>query len=153
MHDAPMHELIGFDGAVECRAGTGAINLSLLGFERHGTTAKIRSPAEALFASATPTAAATAHGLGALARRLHEVRIFELAAAPGTRLILLSSRELQLELTVRSLQLHRDAGREFFRAVPPPRVPLGRRLGWTLLLLVLRLPGAERLLLRLRGNR
>jgi len=142
-----MRELIAFDGVVECRREAGAVNLLLRGHERRGAAA--RCPAQALFAGAS----SAGDGMGALARELHEVRIFELAAAPGTRLVLLSSREVQLELTVRSLQLHREVGREFFRAVPPPRVSLRRRLGWTLLLLVLRLPGAESLLTQLRGNR
>jgi hypothetical protein len=37
--------------------------------------------------------------------------------------------------------------------VPPPRVPLRLRLGWALLLLVLRIPGAGTLLGKLRGAR
>ena len=44
--------------------------------------------------------------------------------------------------------MHRDAARPFYGAVPPPRVPLRLRLGWALLLTVLRLPGVGRLLLR-----
>jgi hypothetical protein len=144
-----MRELIAFDGAVECRLESGAINLTLRGFERRGGAGAVRSPAEALFAGA----ATTPDCLDALPARLDAVHIFELAAAPGARRLLISAQKLQLELVCRSLQVHRDVGRVFFRAVPPPRVSLRRRLGWTLLLLVLRLPGAGRLLSRLRGTR
>ena len=73
-------------------------------------------------------------------------------ATSGARRFRLQSRELQLDLAARSLQLHRDVSRAFFGAVPPRRVPVGRRLGWTALLALLRIPGAERLLLRLRGR-
>jgi hypothetical protein len=144
-----MHELIAFDGAVECRLESGAINLTLQGYERRGGAGAARSPAEALFAGA----ASTPDCLEALPARLHAVRIFELAAAPGARRLLISAQTVQLELVCHSMQVHRDVGREFFRAVPPPRVSLRRRLGWTLLLLLLRLPGAGRLLSRLRGTR
>jgi hypothetical protein len=147
---SPRRLLIAFDGTVESRLEAGAINLTLRGFERHGGPAGFRSAAEALFASAATLAP---EGMGALPSRLREVRIFELAEAPGARRFLIRAQGLQLELACRSLQLHRDAGGAFFRALPPPRVPLNRRLGWTLLLLLLRLPGAERLLAQLRGIR
>jgi hypothetical protein len=55
------------------------------------------------------------------------------------------------ELQAGSVQLHREVAREFFRAVPPPRVPRSTRLGWALLLGLLRFPGAARLLAKLRS--
>ena len=146
---SPRRLLIAFDGTVECRLEAGAINLTLRGFERHGGPAGFRSAAEALFASAATLAP---EGMGALPPRLREVRIFELAEALGARRFLIRAQGLQLELACRSLQLHRDAGGSA-RKKAPPRVPLNRRLGWTLLLLLLRLPGAERLLAQLRGIR
>jgi hypothetical protein len=106
-------------------------------------------PAQALFAA---TDAAAIAGLPAT---LHEVRLVDLAAnAPdgAPRLIRLSAREMQRDIRARSVQLHRDAGREFFGAVPPPRLPAGRRLGWAALLWLLKLPGVGSLLVRLRGN-
>jgi len=143
-----MRELIAFDGVVECRREQGAINLTLRGFELRSAPPAGRIAAEVLFA------AATAPGLAGLPAQLHEVRVFAASAAeaPITQRILLSARELQLELAAHSVQLHRDAARAFFGAVPPARVPLPRRLGWNLLLLALRLPGAERVLAQLRGG-
>jgi hypothetical protein len=78
--------------------------------------------------------------------------LFELDG-PGPRRYLIRAQELEFELEAASLQLHRDAGREFFAAVPPPMVPWRLRFGWTLLLRALRLPGVGGLLSRLRGTR
>jgi hypothetical protein len=130
-----LRELVAFEGSVECRLEQGAINLALRGRERTGAVV------EALFAGASASG-----GLAVLPRELHEVRLFE-------RPLQLKSRELQLDLTCRSLQLHRDVGRPFFKAVPPLSVPFARRAGWTVLLSVLRIPGAARLLMALRGKR
>jgi hypothetical protein len=143
-----MRELIAFDGAVECRVETGAVTVMLRGFERSGAAPGSRTAAQAMIAGSSAT-----EPMRALPARLHEVHLFELAAAPGARRLLLSAREIQLELACRSLQVHRDVGRVFFGAVPPPRVSLKRRLGWTVLLLILRIPGAGRLLAQLRGSR
>lgn len=135
-------ELIDFEGAVECRREAGAVNLVLAGRERRAGSVV------ALFAGAS------SEGLDGLPRTLHEARLCEFAAAPASvsRRFQLIARELQMDLTARSLQLHREAAREFFSAVPPPQVPLGRRIGWTLLLLALRIPGVARLLVRLRAR-
>ncbi|HEY5020307.1 MAG TPA: hypothetical protein VII17_04755 [Steroidobacteraceae bacterium] len=143
-----MRELIGFDGAVECRLESGPINLTLRGFERRGARAESRVVAESLFG-----AAATTSALDALPSRLHDVQIFELDDKAGVRRFEIRAKELRLTLESRSLQLHRYAGRAFFSAVPPPRVLWRRRLGWALLLWALRLPGAEGLLARLRPAR
>jgi hypothetical protein len=131
-----------FEGAVTCRRENGAINLVLAGRERHACGIA------ALFAQAASAR------LGDLPRTLHEVQLTEHAATAdgATRRFQLLATELQMELTARSVQLHREAAREFFGAVPPPRVPLGRRVGWTLLLLALRIPGVEALLVRLRAR-
>jgi hypothetical protein len=135
--------MIDFEGPVEGRyEGGEAVNLVLRG--RAGAM-----PAEVLFA------AADAAAIDALPATLHEVRLVDLApdAPDGTaRLIRLEARETQLDIAARSLQLHRDAAREFFGAVPPPRLPFGRRLGWTALLWLLNLPGVGGLLVRLRGR-
>ncbi|MFI4894992.1 MAG: hypothetical protein ACHP9W_01570 [Steroidobacterales bacterium] len=146
-------ELIAFDGVVECRQESGAVALSLRGFERRTGRQGMRDDeraAEALFAAALappPAAAVT------LPPRLTDVRVIELDGGADADRFQIRARELQLDLRARSVQIHRDAGRAFFSAVPPARVPLGRRIGWTWLLLLLRLPGAAGLLARLRGNR
>jgi hypothetical protein len=138
-----MNELVAFEGAVECAAGSGAIDLILRGRERGGGTALT-----ALFAGSSDLKALT--GLPA---KLHDVRLFDRAAVSGARELQLQAREQQLDLVCRSLQLHRDAGRPFFTAVPPVRPPAATRLGWAVLLSILRIPGAARLLAALRGRR
>jgi hypothetical protein len=139
---AMRNELLAFEGPVECAPGSGAVTLTLRGRERGG------GDAAALFAGASGSRA-----LAGLPANLHDVRLFERAAAAGTRQVQLQSRELQLDLLFRSLQVHRGAGRAFFTAVPPVRVSAVTRLGWTLLLSVLRIPGAAQLLAILRGRR
>jgi hypothetical protein len=136
-----MRELIGFDGMLECRAEGGPINLVLRGFERAGPGAP-RTAAAALFSGARlPTSEAS------VPLRLHGASLLELEGAPGECRYLLRAQECQLELRARGLQLHREAAPELFGAVPAPRVPWRLRVGWMLLLAVLRVPGAARLLL------
>jgi len=130
---------IDFDGAVECRRDSGTINLVLRG--RAGADG-----IEALFAGAS------AQGLASLPTTLHAVHLSEPTADAVPRRFRLAAQELRLEFSARSLQLHRDAARQFFAAVPTRRVPLGRRVGWTVLLSLLRVPGVETLLVKLRGN-
>jgi hypothetical protein len=131
-----------FEGPVECAPGSGAINLTLNGRERGGAAVA------ALFAGAS-----SPRGLTGLPGTLHEVRLFDGASAVGARQVQLQSRELQLDLVFRSLQLHRDAAGPFFNAVPPVHIPAARRLGWVLLLSVLRIPGIARFMAALRGRR
>jgi hypothetical protein len=127
-----------FVGPVDCVLGSGAITLTLSGRERGGAAIA------ALFADASSPG-----GLTGLPGKLHEVRL----AGVGVRQVQLQSRERQLELVCRSLQLHRDAALPFFTAVPPVQIPVARRLGWALLLSVLRIPGVARLMAALRGRR
>jgi hypothetical protein len=137
-----MNELLRFEGPVECVPRSGAVTLTLRGHERGG------GAVAALFAGASG-----AGGLAGLPGKLHDVLLFEGAAASGTRQVQLQSHELQLDLLCRSLQVHRDAARPFFTAVPPVRIAVARRLAWAVLLSVLRIPGAPRLLAALRGRR
>ena len=137
-----LNQVLEFEGPVDCATGSGAVSLTLRGRERG------RGDVTALFAGAPGTS-----GLTGLPARLHDVRLLGGAAASGAQQVRLQSRELQRDLDCRSLQLHRDAGRAFFSAVPPVAVPVARRLGWTVLLWVLRIPGAAGLLAALRGNR
>jgi len=127
-----------FEGPVECVHGSGAITLTLSGRERDGAAV------EALFAGASSPV-----GLSGLPGKLHEVRL----VGDGARQVQLQSRERQLDLVCRSLQLHRDAATQFFKAVAPVQIPFARRLGWALLLSVLRIPGVARLMAALRGRR
>jgi hypothetical protein len=150
--DSSTRELIAFAGAVQCEVAHGAINLVLRGFAR--ATPRPRSGlTEVLFSGASAVA---------LPLELRDARVIEMAgelgAAPAPaagvapRRFRIESPEVQLELQARSAQLHRYAAAAFFGAVPPPRVPLRLRLGWSLLLTVLRIPGAEALIRKFRGS-
>jgi hypothetical protein len=55
-------------------------------------------------------------------------------------------------LPARALLVHRDVGAAFYAALPPPRIGLGARLGWSALLGLARIPGGVRLLQFLRSR-
>ena len=57
-----------------------------------------------------------------------------------------------LPLTVRAVQVHRNAEEVFAGALPGTVAPWSARAGWVLLLNALRVPGVVRLLRRLRGH-
>jgi len=162
-----MRELVALAGPVQCDQPDGAVNLVLRGHLAapsaavQGTVPGAPPDAsagltEVLFSDATPVT---------LPAGLHDVRVFELLAAtesgaapPATsadadvaRHFRLQGPQLLLEWHARSVQLHRDAAAAFYRALPPPRVPLRLRWGWSLLLAALRLPGAVTLIRKLRG--
>ena len=160
-----VRELIALAGPVQCEQPGGAVNLVLRGH----ADALPRVPlgaapdagagsTEVLFSGATQVT---------LPAGLHDVRVIELLDAPaltpalaaalapaiGTvRDFRLQGPQLSVALQARSVQLHRDAGAAFYRALPPPRVPLRLRLGWSLLLAALRLPGTVKLISKLRGS-
>jgi hypothetical protein len=131
--DPGARELIAFDGPVQCEAAQGAVNLVL----RAGLT-------QLLFSGASGAA---------LPATLDNVRVIEMAGAAqaGLRSFRIESPGLSLALQARQVQLHRDAATPFYGAVPPVHVPLRLRLGWALLLTILRVPGAAALLRKLRG--
>ena len=149
-------QLVAFRGPVTVRRGPGAATLLLSGCEvaaphRHGC-------------DSTELAFAVAE-VGALPAVLRDARVFGPLAdgndPPGRRRYRIEASAADggsapdgwsAELLARGMQRHRAAGRAFFGAVPPPRLPFGRRFGWLLLLSVLRLPGATRIIERLRGR-
>jgi hypothetical protein len=51
-----------------------------------------------------------------------------------------------------ALPVQHDVSKEFFAAVPPAPARWGPRIGWALLLNLLRVPGIAVLLQRLRGR-
>jgi len=132
---------------VECRRPAGAVNLTLSGHEQGTPQAGFRPTVQLLLAGADVP--------NALPARLHDVRVSTLSDEPARdrQRLMLRTRELQQALSCRSAQLHRDVAAAFFAALPPARVPLRARLGWALLLPLLRLPGAAALLTRMRGHR
>jgi hypothetical protein len=142
-------ELIAFAGPVQCEQAAGAVNLVLRGYAR-APSGPHAGLTEALFSDASALV---------LPAALIDARVIELPAAAATaiaaapRRFRIESAQLQQELQARSVQLHRDAAAAFYGAVPPPRVPLRLRLGWSLLLAVLRIPGADALVRKIRGSR
>jgi len=139
--------LIRILGSVQVDHGCGAATLLLRG----------RDNTELVFAAAQS---------GALPASLRDVRVFgsEPGLEPASELRRFrieaatdddaaTGVAFSTEVLARSVQLHRSAAREFYGAVPPPRLPRLRRLGWPALLWALRVPGAARLLARLRGAR
>jgi hypothetical protein len=129
---------------VHSERAQGAINLVLRGCAR-GTQGASGGASEVLFSDASAVA---------LPADLRDARVIALTDESGSaaRRFRIESPELQLELQARSAQVHRDSAAAFFGAVPPPRVPLRLRLGWWLLLTVLRIPGAAGLVSRFRGS-
>lgn len=81
--------------------------------------------------------------LPVLPAQLHAARVLRTPA--GVRI---EAREGCFELHARSVQLHRETAAAFFRAVPSAPVRPMVRLGWMLLLSMLRLPGMAALLRR-----
>jgi hypothetical protein len=148
--ESSTRELIAFAGPVHCESVHGAINLVLRGFAR-ATQGPRGGVSEVLFSGASTVA---------LPPDLRDARVIALAdepnkpgaSDPAPRRFRIESPEVRLELQARSAQLHRDAAAAFFEAVPPPRVPLHLRLGWWLLLTVLRIPGAAGLVGKFRGS-
>jgi hypothetical protein len=127
-------ELLVFDGRVECRRLAGPIALQMSG--RLQASAAVT---ELLFAGVTDTAA--------LPAQLHEVCVRRTSATA----MRIDAREGSFELQAHSMQQHRPIAGAFFQALPLASVPRATRLGWTVLLTALRLPGAARLLGRHRG--
>lgn len=156
-------ELLSFDGVVECGRRAGAIALRLRGVQheeryepQHEPQREVGGITELLFADVRAP-------LQALPAQLHAVHVLKLPPSaamlagrePGpaqTRhaataaAYAIEAREGHFELQARSVQLHREVAATFFQAVPPASVPRALRLGWGLLLGLLRLPGAARLL-------
>jgi hypothetical protein len=118
-------ELIVFAGPVQCELPDGAVNLVLRGYARV-TQGPRGGLTEVLFSEV---------GALELPGDLRDARVIEMAAAPAS-----------------TAALHRDVAAAFFGAVPPPRVPLHLRLGWALLVTLLRIPGADALVRKLRGS-
>jgi hypothetical protein len=134
--------MILFEGEVTWRRGTGAVNLWFYGRTR-GNAAAPASETEVLFSGAMPLD---------LPPVLHDVRVSELdTQGQALRRFRIESKEQHSELQARSMQAHRSAAAELFAAVPPVIAAWHVRLGWTLLLSLLRLPGVGPLLLGRRG--
>jgi hypothetical protein len=162
--DPDARELIGFEGAVSCELQAHAASLRLRGTVRGGADSRTgvgAGAAEVAFSGISFADGSPAQ----LPPMLQQVSVLELpgtvAPAPAPvppqpapaprRSLRIESSAGRFALQARGVQVHRDAAREFFGALPPARVPRSLRAGWALLLTVLRVPGAARLLAKLRG--
>jgi hypothetical protein len=116
------------------------VNLLLRGHQAVADAGNARAaPIELLFNAASEVA---------LPPTLSNVRLCEL---PQGR-FRLEATESTVEFCARGMQVHRSAAQEFAEALPKVRVPVATRAAWTLLLTVLKLPGATRMIARLRGS-
>ena len=142
-----MRELVAFDGPVQWRRADGAVSLELRGMTRDAGGPGRGAPVEVLFS-----------GVGAAPQpsALRDARLLERVSTPGDgqaqRLFSIETAGTHLELQARAVQVHRQAARAFYAAIPATPVPLRVRLGWSVLLTALRIPGAGRWLRKLRGS-
>ena len=143
--DSSLRELVAFDGPVQWQRVGGALNLELRGTTRAATAGQGGAPVEVLFSGASAAA---------LPATLRDARVLARVSASGDAQLLFSieTTGTQIELHARAAQVHRQAARAFYAAIPPTPVPLRVRLGWSVLLAALRIPGAGRLLGKLRGS-
>jgi hypothetical protein len=129
-----------FRGAAQCRRRAGPIHWVLAGVDREGGSAL-----EVMVCGAPALA---------LPAELPDAELHEDAAGESTSWVLRSEGRV-IPTGARAVQVHRDAAAAFASVLPRFGVPWTVRLGWLMLLTLLRLPGAARLLgwLRSRGAR
>jgi hypothetical protein len=123
-----------FAGPVHSRHEAGAVGLMLWGQERAGG-----GPLELLFTGPEAVELPTI---------ISDMDVYQLE--PGRWR--LRAHGGSWTLMARALLVHRDVGAAFLAAVPPPPLKLGVRVGWSLLLVLARVPGAVRLLQFLRSR-
>lgn len=130
-----------FRGHAQCRREPGAVQWCLRGIDREGGM-----PLEVLISGAPalqlPAQLASAE--------LHEIAAD--GAADGAMRHELRSAGRVIAIDARAVQVHRDVAAAFDEVLPRFGVPWSARLGWLLLLNLLRVPGAARLLGRLRAR-
>jgi hypothetical protein len=138
--DTPATErlIAAFAGAVQIGAASPAVNCRLAGCEQGSGVAL-----EVHFSGAQGAAA-----LGAL----RDVQVFEQQRG-AERHWLLQAGSARYLLQARAAQVHRMPIAAFYTAVPPPPLTLATRLGWFVLLNLLRIPGVARLIGWLRSPR
>ncbi|MGA3157094.1 MAG: hypothetical protein ABSE43_05940 [Steroidobacteraceae bacterium] len=135
-----VHErlIAAFAGAVQIGAASPAVNCRLAGLER-GTGIAL----EVHFSGASGGLSAGTH---------RDLQVFELSRG-SERHWLLQQGGTRHVLRARAAQVHRMPASAFFAAVPGPRLTLATRIGWVLLLTLLRIPGVARLIAWLRSPR
>jgi hypothetical protein len=128
----PMTErlIAAFAGAVQIGAASPAVNCRLCGAEQ-GTGIAL----EVHFSGASADAP-----LGTL----QDVRVFEQSRGTERHWLLLAGSARHV-LQARAAQVHRMPSAAFYAALPPPPLTVATRLGWIVLLNLLRIPGVARL--------
>lgn len=129
--DFPAPLLAAFRGPVTCRRGVGGLTLT------GGAADSADDSLIVTFIAAT--VADLPDSLGAATLRARDERHYR---------IICGSREWLVEAT--SVHVHRDIGREFYRAIPPRPAPLTKRLFWRVVLALAATRAGRRLLLFLR---
>jgi len=127
-----------FGGAVQIGAASPAVNCRLSGTEQ-GTGIAL----EVHFSGAHSHA---------LAATLQDVQVYEQGRGADRHWLLLAGSARHV-LQARAAQVHRMPTAAFFAAVPAPRLTWATRVGWVVLLNILRIPGAARLIGWLRSSR
>jgi hypothetical protein len=126
-----------FGGEADCRREAGAVHWRIAGSERDGG-----APLEVLLSGAAHLQ---------LPGRVRDAEFYRDDESQPPSWELRSAR-LTMPLAVRAIQVHRRTDAAFRRALPPFAVPWPARVGWFLLLNLLRLPGMARFLGRLRSR-
>ncbi len=124
--------LAAFRGPVRIECGAGPLPLTLRGAERAGG-----APLTLAFAGASPA------GIPA---SLEDVEV----RPAGAGAYLIVSGAHAYPLAAQALHYCRDAAAEFYRALPPRPVPLGKRLFWRVVLTLARSRAGLKLLGALR---
>jgi hypothetical protein len=132
-----MRRVAAFRGDAQCRRERGAIQWCLAGVDRDSG-----APLEVLICGAA--------GL-TLPSVLPEAELYESDGAGSSSWELRSAGRV-IPTGARAVQVHRDAAAAFDSVLPRFGVPWRARIGWLLLLNLLRLPGTARLLARLRAR-
>jgi hypothetical protein len=129
-------QVVTFRGGVSCRRdSTGPLGLTLIGWTADHPDEK----ASLAFSGRAPDE---------LPDVLEDPTVTQIDAARYR--IVSAPREWVVE--ARSVHLHREVATSFYRAIPPRKVPWGRRLFFRLVLGLVANPWSKRLLLALRGR-
>lgn len=133
-------QLAAFWGTVQCRRENGAVRWCLAGVERAGRGA----PAGCGQGVGLEVLVSGAERLD-LPAQLEDVEVFEREEA-GHCTWELRSKGRVLPCVARAVQVHRGADAAFAQALPAVRSAWSVRIGWILLLNLLRIPGMAHLL-------
>jgi hypothetical protein len=105
--------LVSFRGPVSCRRGAAPLGLTLIG----ETSEHPGEPTELAFSASAPA-------------DLPEALESALVERVGTHRYRIASPPREWLIEAAAVHLHRDVAAPFYRAIPPRRVPLAKRIFW-----------------------